>query len=223
MMSISLPTLAASIWNKLSLPSTWPVYWLLSGKQLDPHNSFGNICSDFGAQENKICHCFHFPSFFCHEEIGLDAIILVLWMLSFKPAFSLSSFILIKRLFSSSSLSAIRVISFAYLRLLISPPTIVCKQYRTIFLFSEFTHYDIRYMHPCCCKWHYFILFNGWVIFHCTYVPHLLFPFLCWWTFRLLSCLGYCKHCCNQHWCIWALSYHVFLQVYAKEWDCRII
>ena len=41
------------------------------------------------------------------------------WMLIFKPAFSLSSFIFIKRLFSSSSLSAIRVVSFTYLRLLI--------------------------------------------------------------------------------------------------------
>ena len=40
-------------------------------------------------------------------------------MLSFKPAFSLSSFTLIKSLFSSSSLSAIRVVSSAYLRLLI--------------------------------------------------------------------------------------------------------
>ena len=40
-------------------------------------------------------------------------------MLSFKPAFSRSSFTIIKRLFSSSSLSAIRVVSSAYLRLLI--------------------------------------------------------------------------------------------------------
>ena len=40
-------------------------------------------------------------------------------MLSFKPTFSLSSFTFIKRLFSSSSLSAIRVLSSAYLRLLI--------------------------------------------------------------------------------------------------------
>ena len=35
-------------------------------------------------------------------------------MLSFKPNFSLSSFTFIKRLFSSSSLSAIRVVSSAY-------------------------------------------------------------------------------------------------------------
>ena len=37
-------------------------------------------------------------------------------MLSFKPTFSLSSFTFIKRLFSSSSLSAIRVVSSVYLR-----------------------------------------------------------------------------------------------------------
>ena len=40
------------------------------------------------------------------------------WMLSFKPTFSVSSFSFIKRLFSSL-LSAIRVVSSAYLRLLI--------------------------------------------------------------------------------------------------------
>ena len=40
-------------------------------------------------------------------------------MLSFKPAFSLSSFTFIKGLFSSSLLSAVRVGSSAYLRSLI--------------------------------------------------------------------------------------------------------
>ena len=54
-----------------------------------------------------------------HEVMGPDAMTLVFCMLSFKPAFSLSSFTLIKRLFSSSSLSAIRVVSSACLRLLI--------------------------------------------------------------------------------------------------------
>ena len=38
----------------------------------------------------------------CHEVMGPDAMILVYWMLSFKPIFSLSSFTFIKRLFSSS-------------------------------------------------------------------------------------------------------------------------
>src|SRR5574341_628394 len=46
-------------------------------------------------------------------------------MLSFKPTFSLSSLTFTKRLFSSSLLSAIRVVSSAYLRLLIFLPAIL--------------------------------------------------------------------------------------------------
>ena len=46
----------------------------------------------------------------CYEVMGLDTTIFVFWMLNFKPAFSLSSCTFIKRLFSSSSLSAIRVV-----------------------------------------------------------------------------------------------------------------
>ena len=61
----------------------------------------------------------------CHEVMGPDAMILVFWMLSFKLTFSLSSFTFIRRLFSSSSLSAIRVVSSAYLRLLIFLPAIL--------------------------------------------------------------------------------------------------
>ena len=46
----------------------------------------------------------------CHEVMGPGAMILVFWRLSFKPTFSLSSFSFIKRLFSSSLLSATRVV-----------------------------------------------------------------------------------------------------------------
>ena len=46
-------------------------------------------------------------------------------MLSLKPTFSLSSFIFIKRLFSSLLLSAINVVSSEYLRLLIFLPEIL--------------------------------------------------------------------------------------------------
>ena len=59
-----------------------------------------------------------FPPSVCHRVMEPDAVILVLLMLSFRLAFSLFSFTLIKRLFSSSSLSAIRVVSSACLRLL---------------------------------------------------------------------------------------------------------
>ena len=59
-----------------------------------------------------------------HEEMGLDAMILVFSMLSFKPTFLLSSFTFIKKLFSSL-LSAIRMVSSAYLKLLIFLPAIL--------------------------------------------------------------------------------------------------
>ena len=54
----------------------------------------------------------------CHEVIGLDVMIFIFWRLNFNPTFSFL-FTFIKRLFSSSSLSATRVVSSAYLRLLI--------------------------------------------------------------------------------------------------------
>ena len=65
------------------------------------------------------------PPSICHEVMGPDAMILVYWMLSFKPAFSLSSFTFIKKFFSSSLLSVIRVVSSPYLKLLIFLPAIL--------------------------------------------------------------------------------------------------
>ena len=66
-----------------------------------------------------------FPPFIWHEVMGLHVIILVFWMLNCKPAFSLSSFSLIYRLFGSSSLSAIRAVSCTYRKLLIFLPAIL--------------------------------------------------------------------------------------------------
>ena len=60
-----------------------------------------------------------------HQVMGPDAMISVFWMLSFKPTFSLSSFTFIKRLVSFYSLSAIRVVSSAYMKLLIFLPAIL--------------------------------------------------------------------------------------------------
>ena len=57
------------------------------------------VHSDFGAHENKIYHCLLFFPFICYEVMGPDAMILGFWMLSFKPAFSLSSFTHINSLF----------------------------------------------------------------------------------------------------------------------------
>ena len=72
-----------------------------------------------------VCHCFHcFPIYLlwsdgtrCHDLSFLNV--------EFKPTFSLSSFTFIKRLFSSSSLSAITVASSVNLRLLIFLPAIL--------------------------------------------------------------------------------------------------
>ena len=84
-----------------------------------------NICSDFGALKNKIWHCFHcFPIYFpwsdgtgCHDLRFLNV------------EFSATLFTLLfhfhQEVLISSSLSAIRVVSSAYLRLLIFLPAIL--------------------------------------------------------------------------------------------------
>ena len=66
-----------------------------------------------------VWHCFHcFPVYFPWSD-GTRCYDLRFLNVYFKPNFSLSSFTFIKRLFHSSSLSAIRAVSSAYLRLLI--------------------------------------------------------------------------------------------------------
>ena len=76
-------------------------------------------------QWSKICHCFHFVPiclWWC-DVTGCPGSFFL--NIEFKPGFPLSSFTLIKRLFNSSSVSAIRVVSSAYLRLLILLPAIL--------------------------------------------------------------------------------------------------
>ena len=77
-------------------------------------------------KKNKVWHCF--PIYFPWSD-GTRCMIFIFWMLSFKPTFSLSSFTFIKRLFSSSLLSVIRVVSSAYLRLLIFLLAILVPDY----------------------------------------------------------------------------------------------
>ena len=76
------------------------------------------MCSDFRAREEEICHYFHLFSFYlpCSNGGGCHDLSF------FKPALSLS-FSLIKRLFSL--LSAIGVVSSAYLRWLMFLPPIL--------------------------------------------------------------------------------------------------
>ena len=94
------------------------ISWLqsLSAVILEPKKRKSVIASSFS------------PSI-CYKVMGPDAMILAFLMLNFKPGFSFSSFTVIKRLFSSFSLSAIGVLSFAYLRLLIFPPALLTPAY----------------------------------------------------------------------------------------------
>ena len=94
-----------------------------------------SIHSDFEAQENKV-YCFHFVPIYLPWGMGPDQKILVFWMLNFKPAFPFSSFTFIKRLFSSSLLSAIRMVSSTYLRPL---PTAFIFSF-TVFLVATGLH-----------------------------------------------------------------------------------
>ena len=95
------------------------------------HFSFQSLCVLIGEavilelRKMKSVTVSTVSSSICHEVMGLDAMILVFWMSSFKPAFSLSSFTFIEKFFSSSSFSAIRVVSPAYLRLLVFLPAIL--------------------------------------------------------------------------------------------------
>ena len=86
-------------------------------------------------------------------------------MLSFKPTFSLYSFTFIKRLISSSSLSTIRVVSSACLKVLIFPPAILipaCASSSRAFLMMYSVYklnkqgdttaltYSFSYLEPVC-------------------------------------------------------------------------
>ena len=82
------------------------------------------ICSDFRVQKHKVCHCFHFFLIYLPWSDGTRCHGLHFLNVEFKPAFSLFSFTFIKRLFHFSSLSAVRVAFFAYLRLLTFLPAI---------------------------------------------------------------------------------------------------
>ena len=96
----------------------------------------------------------------------------------------------------------------------------------SLFLFSKYIHFlslfKVRfYLHvtsydiclslndSLCLEWSFldpsmllqmafFLSFCGWVTFHCVSIPHRIYPFLCWWTFRLSLCLACCKLCCNE-------------------------
>ena len=93
-----------------------------------------------------------------------------------------------------------------------------------VFLFlTYFTQYEKLQLHPCCCRWHYFVLFL-WL----SSVPLCIcttssYPFICQWTFRLFPYLGYCEQCCNEHTGAGVSFKESFVWIYAQECHCWII
>ena len=102
-LTVWIITNCGKFWKRWEYLITWPASWEIRmqvKKQqltLDMEQQIGSqrqaslnflaavtICSDFGAQENKIYHCFHFSPSICHEMMGPDAMILVFqwWVLS---------------------------------------------------------------------------------------------------------------------------------------------
>ena len=116
--------------------------------------------------------------------MGPDDMILVFWMLSFKTTFSLSSFTFIKRLFSSSSLFAIRVVSSAYLRLLIFLPTILipaCASSSPAFL-MVYSAYKLNKHSDIIQPWH-----TPFPIWNQSVVPCPVQTVASWSTYRCLK------------------------------------
>ena len=131
------------------------------------------------------------PSIF-HEVMEPDAMILVFWMLSFKPAFSHSSFTLIKRFFSSSSHSAFRMVSSAYLRFFIFLPTVLtpaCES-SSLALYMMNSAYKLNKqgdnIQPWCAP---FPILNQSVVPHL--VPHLILVPLLVWLLWFIMCIQF--------------------------------
>ena len=60
-------------------------------------------------------------------------------------------------------------------------------------------------------------------VFHCIYIPYLLYLFIYWWTFSLLPSPGYCKQCCYEQLGACVFLNYGFLWIYSQEWNCQII
>ena len=89
----------------------------------------------------------------------------------------------------------------------------------TVFLNSIYMRYmEIHALYPYICI--KCILFYSWVILHCVHIAQRPYPFICWWTSRLLPWPSCCKQCCSEHWGTRVSFSSGFLAVYAQEWDC---
>ena len=70
-------TIHTSVSKMMSLTFKHTVYQTFSSKERVSFNVMAAVttCSEFGVQENKVCHCFH--CFTIYEVMGLNAIIFI--------------------------------------------------------------------------------------------------------------------------------------------------
>ena len=115
--------------------------------------------------------------------MGPDAMILVFWILSIKPGFSLSSFTFIKRLFSFSLLSTIRVVSSAYIRLLTLLPAVLipaCASSSLAF-YMIYSAHKLNKQHDKIQPWH-----TPFPIWNQSVVPCPVLTVASWSAYRFL-------------------------------------
>ena len=117
----------------------------------------------------------------CHEVMGLDTIIFIFWMLNFKPAFSLSYFTFIKRLFNLSLLSAIRVVSSTYLRFMMFLLAILipaCAS-SSLALRMVYSPYKLNKLDDNIQPWH-----TPFPFWNHSFLPYLVFTVASWPAYR---------------------------------------
>ena len=139
------------------------------------------ICSHFGTQENKVCHCFYcFPIYLPWID-GTRFHDLRFLNVEFLANFFTLTFI--KRLFSSSLLSAITVVSSLYLRLLILFLAILipaCASFSLAF-HMIYSAYMLNKHGDNIEPWH--TLFPSW---NQSVVPCLVLTIACWPAYEFL-------------------------------------
>jgi len=152
------------------------------------------ICCDFEPPKVKSATVSTVSPSIYHEVMGPDAMIFVFWMLSFKPTFLLSSFTFIKRLFSYSSLSAIRVVLSAYLRLLIFLSAILipaCASSSPAFLMM-YSAYKLNKQGDNIQPWNIpFPIWNQWYVFLliCISLMSCISSYAYWLIMYFVKCL----------------------------------
>ena len=150
------------------------------------------ICSDFWASQNKLRHCFHCFSMYLPWSDGTRS-----HDLSFLNVEFLANFFTL--LFSSSSLSAIKVVSSAYLSLLIFLPAILipaCASSSPVFLMM-YSAYKLNKLGDNIQPWH-----TPFPIWNQSVVPCPVLTVASWPAFRFLKR--------QIRWCGIPISYRIF-------------